>query len=71
MILWRQGPAAFSFASDLWALGCILMEMASGVSPFMRPTLTETTAAVLAFDVRRLKQEKKKKKRKKKKCFSG
>lgn len=38
-------------AADMWALGCVYFHLASGSSPFERPTLKETMEAVIRGDV--------------------
>jgi serine/threonine protein kinase len=46
-----RDPKAASFASDVWSLGVICIEMLSGVHPFQRANLGATLAAVLTDPV--------------------
>lgn len=42
--------ACFSFSSDLWALGCLLLEMIEGASPFVATSLKELKHVVFQHD---------------------
>jgi eukaryotic-like serine/threonine-protein kinase len=46
-----RDPKAASFASDVWSLGVICIEMLTGLHPFLRANLGATLAAVLTDPV--------------------
>ena len=42
-----QDEGVYSYSSDIWALGCVLYELATGHPPFVSSSFTELVNLIL------------------------